>query len=140
MGVIFFLTLIFSGLTLYVTRHADKSGVGFFKVLNIFYIIALVILFIVSFFYVGSYSTSKIITKWSALSSYDRLNYDNNVNNLLTRNKSNLLLHAIYNIGLTILFVLQTIFLFIYDHRLPEVWIREGESRVTMQKGNKFLS
>ena len=85
----------------------------------------------------GSYTSSKVITKWSAMSSYDRLNYKNNVNNLLSKNKSNLLLHAIYNIGLVILFVLQTIFLFIYDHYLPEVWIREGESRLTMQQSNK---
>jgi len=131
MFVIFFFVLIFAPTIHYVAKHGDKSGVRFFKFLNLALIIAMVVLFIVAFSLMGSFGQDKIIDKWAQLSSMDKLKYNDDINNLVDINKKNLLLHAIYNIVLTVLFVVVTIALYNYDFVLPNRWVRSGKSRVS---------
>jgi len=97
----------------------------------------MIILFIVSFAKMGSFGSDNIIDKWSQLSTADKLKYDNNISKLVDINKKNLLLHAIYNIVLTVLFVVITIAMYNYDFILPERWSmdRARRSRVSFAEG-----
>jgi len=141
MFVIFFFVLLFAPTINYVVRHGDKSGVRCFKYINWLLILAMIILFIVAFAQMGSFGSNDIVEKWSQLSTADRLKYDNDISKLVDINKKNLLLHAIYNIVLTILFVVITIALYNYDFILPERWAsdRARKSRVSFAEDSLIV-
>lgn len=89
----------------------------------------------------GSFGSDDVVDKWSQLSTNDRLTqYDDDISNLVDVNKKNLLLHAIYNIVLTVLFVVISIALYNYDFILPERWSsdRARKSRVSFAEGILF--
>lgn len=124
--------------THYIVQKGDKDGAFFFKIVNIMFIVALVVIFVVSFFLMGGFDSDKILDKWAALTALEKLKFDDDIQNLVDKNKKNLLLHAIYNIVLTILFVILTCLLFAFDSNLPKVWFRVAKARNSLAEGIQF--
>jgi len=135
MFVIFFFTLIFAPTINYVSKHGDKFGVKFFKFLNLALILATIILFIIALSLMGSFGQDDIIVKWSEMSNLEKSKFDDDMENLIDTNKTNLLLHAIYNIVLAVLFVLLTIVLYNFDYVLPVRWVTAAKSRISFAEG-----
>jgi len=139
MFVIFFFTLIFAPTINYVSKHGDKFGVKFFKFVNLALILATIILFIIALSLMGSFGEDDIIVKWSEMSTQEKAKFDDNIQILIDKNKTNLLLHAIYNIVLAILFVLLTVVLYNFDYALPVRWITAAKSRVSFAEDSLIV-
>ena len=83
----------------------------------------------------GSFGQDDIIVKWSEMSNLEKSKFDDDMENLIDTNKTNLLLHAIYNIVLAVLFVLLTIVLYNFDYVLPVRWVTAAKSRISFAEG-----
>lgn len=136
LGAIFFLTLFLSAWSYYVSQKGDKAGVGFFRYFNVVYIVLTLILAIVSFTSVASIDSNDLIDEWAKLAERDKLHFENDIDELVSTNKVNASLHAIYNIILAILFALETCTMQSLYSALPENWARPVYSKISFQQGN----
>ena len=85
--------------------NADKGGLGFLRFLNFLYLATVLVLAVVSFIRAGEFSEENIVNTWASLNELDRIHFDSDINNLIDENKTNLVLHGIYNIVLLVLFI-----------------------------------
>jgi hypothetical protein len=135
MTVIFFITL-FKLISIYhATQKADKSAIGIFRILNIIFILATIILALISFVTLNQMTSSTVSSIWAQLDSLDQLYYNDNMENLYGYYKNSALFHGIYNIILAILFFIMTWLMHSFYTTLPDNWARPLKSTISFEKG-----
>jgi hypothetical protein len=97
------------------------------------------IIAIVSFSSVASIGESDMIDEWAGLTELDKLHFDNDIGKLVSTNKVNASLHAIYNVILAGLFALKTCTMQALYAALPDNWAKPVYSKISFQQGIFYL-
>ena len=130
------ITILIMLTSYYFVVYADKKMISYFKWLNLVYFVVLLLLSLIAFLNYGQITASTKQKKWNILSDFEKYNYKNSIEQLVSINQANVGFYGIYAIILAFLFLLMGAILYCFDNTLPLNWVRTPKSRTSFFKGN----